>query len=258
MNKDMTQKYRISITETTYDDLEKLRYAFEGKMAHGEHQNCSDDVLVAALLGWHLRSLGNHSDYFAKALALEYSYRHQLALDPKDSWLEDRERELRNHFRGQPSTAGNVLTLDGIDVHTVRRIESRAHAVARMIETLEFNNGQRAWDRLARYSDQAITDLGIWWTLTNAQPNGTDEVEEYPRWIKDEIMARGQAREEFEAGILVDETKANQKATPELPKAELPPLTPMQRAAFFRSRRITNQDRFWTDERIRLAMGMGL
>lgn len=262
MNKDMTQKYRISITETTYDDLEKLRYAFEGKMAHGEHQNCSDDVLVAALLGWHLRSIGNHSDYFAKALALEYSYRHQLALDPKDSWLEDRERDLRNHFRGQPSTAGNVLTLDGIDLQTVRRIEARSHAVARMIESLDPQNGQGSWDRLPRYSDQAIIDLGIWWTLTNHQLNGSDEVEEYPRWIKDEIMARGQARAEFEAGVpdlqpvprKATRKEGEKAATPEV----LPSLTPLQRAAFFRSRRITNQDRFWTDERIRLAMEMGL
>lgn len=257
MNKDMTQKYRISITETTYDDLEKLRYAFEGKMAHGEHQNCSDDVLVAALLGWHLRSIGNHSDYFAKALALEFSYRHQMALDPKDSWLEDRERERRNHFRGQPSTAGNVLTLNGIDIQTVRRIEARAHAVARMIESLDPQNGQGAWDRLVRYSDQAIIDLGIWWTLTNYQLNGPEEIEEYPRWVKDEIMARGQARAEFEAGV-PDLQPAKSTEAPALGGDVLPPLTPVQRSAFFRSRRITNQDRFWTDERIRLAMEMGL
>lgn len=255
MNKDMTQKYRISITETTYDDLEKLRYAFEGKMAHGEHQNCSDDVLVAALLGWHLRSIGQHSDYFAKALALEFSYRQQLALDPEDSWLEENERAKRNHFRGLPSTPGNVLTLDGIDYQTVRRVESRAHAVERMIETLDQKHGQDSWGRLTRYSDQAIIDLGIWWTLTNDQPQVPDVVEEYPRWVKDEIVGRGQARIDFNAGVVEFSPKPASMTKVE-PK--LPALSPLQRASFFRSRKILNNDQFWTDERIRSAMEMGL
>lgn len=255
MKENMTQKYRISITQDTYEELLKLRYAFEGKMAHGEHQSCSDDVLVAALLGWHLRSIGQHSDYFAKALALEYSYRQQLALDPKDSWLEENERAKRSHFRGSPSTPGNVLTLNGIDTQTVRRIEARAHAVKRILNVLSPENGQESWDLLSRYSDQAIIDLGIWWTLTNEQYLYPAEIEEYPRWIKDEIMARGQVRAEFEAG----EGEFAPEIKTEFPqKDQLPALTPQQRASFFRSRRITNKDRFWSDGRIRAAMEMGL
>lgn len=255
MNGNMTQRYRISITQDTYEELLKLRYAFEGKMAHGEHQNCSDDVLVAALLGWHLRSIGRHSDYFAKALALEFSYRQQLSLDPKDSWLEEHERAKRSHFRGLPSTPGNVLTLDGIDTHTVRRIEARAHAVKRMIAILSPGNGQESWELLSRYSDQAIIDLGIWWTLTSDYQLELDGVEEYPHWIKDEIVARGQARAECEAG---EGEFATQTGPVNTNEEKLPALTPQQRANFFRSRRITDSYHFWTDERIRVAMEMGL
>ena len=68
-------RYRIAITPTTEAALEALRYAFEGNMAHGEHQECSDDVLVAALLGWHLRKLGRQRDYWIKSLAYEFGMR---------------------------------------------------------------------------------------------------------------------------------------------------------------------------------------
>lgn len=277
MTKDLTHKYRISITKTTEEDLEALRYAFEGKMEHGEHQDCSDDVLVAALLGWHLRSFGQHSDDFAKALLQEFSIRQELLKEKGSSWVDERQRKARSFFRGSPSTKGNVLTIDGIDLHTIRRIEARAHAVKMMVGKLEEDMGQEAHVRLARYSDQAIIDLGIWWTLTNFSRNTSDESDSYPFWIKDEIMGRAQARADYEAGELETTTMgfppegcstvyefpefhfpgdAETAADEEI--VELPALSASQRSSFFRSRRIIDKDQFWSDDRIRAAMEMGL
>jgi hypothetical protein len=277
MTKEISQRYRISITHTTEKDLEALRYAFEGKMEHGEHLNCSDDVLVAALLGWHLRALDQHSDFFAKALLQEFSIRQELLKDSDSSWVEERHRKARSFFRGSPSTEGNVLTIDGIDMHTIRRIETRAHAVKNMVRKLNEGMGRDAYIRLARYSDQAIIDLGIWWTLTNYGLNSSNEIEEYPFWIKDEIVGRAQARADYEAEEFGNETvgfpAGGCTTVYELPEfdfpgdadtasdeeiLELPALSASERSAFFRQRRILDKDQFWSDERIRTAMEMGL
>lgn len=256
MNHNMAQKYRISITDTTMQELEKLRYAFEGRMAHGEHQNCSDDVLVAALLGWHLRQVGEHDDWFAKALAYEFSMRERLFRDPESKWIDEAEKAKRSHFRGSPSTEGNVLTLDGIDIHTVQRIETRAHAVKMMVRKLSENYGERAPQRLVTYSDQAIIDLGVWWNVTLPYGDHIPENDNYPFWVKDEIMARGEARRDYEAGL--GEPTEDGTSIASDPSVGMPALTPGQRTAFFRSRRIVNTGNFWTDERIRAAMELGM
>ncbi|BAU99702.1 cation-transporting ATPase [Aurantimicrobium minutum] len=245
VNKHKTQKYRISITTTTVEDLEKLRYAFEGNMAHGEHQDCSDDVLVAALLGWHFRQIQVGGHWFAKSLLHEFNIRQQLLLDPAKSWVDEELRRERDFFRGSPSTPGNILTLDGIDLYTLQRVEARVQAVKMMVNKLNEDHGHDAHRRLRYYSDQAIIDLGLWWTLTQTH-FGEVEVEDFPFWVKDEIVARAQARQDVEGGTLVPDAM------------ELPPLSPSERVTFFRSRRISNRDRFWTDDRIRAAMEMGL
>lgn len=260
MTKDLTQKYRISITHSTVEDLEALRYAFEGKMEHGEHQNCSDDVLVAALLGWHFRSFQAESWRFAKALAYEFSIRQQLLNDPSDSWVDEKLRRQRSFFRGSPSTPGNVLTLDGINQRTLRRIEARSHSVEMMVRALNNGSGKGISERLRRYSDQAIIDLGVWWTLANSGMGNTPELEPYPHWVKDEIRGRGQARAEYDAGTLGDSTAGFPEGGCSTVQQvlELPPLSRSDRAAFFRQRRILDKDQFWSDDRIRAAMGMGL
>lgn len=260
MTKDLTQKYRISITQSTVEDLEALRYAFEGKTVHGEHQNCSDDVLVAALLGWHFRRIEGESWMFAKALAYEFSIRQQLLTDPRDSWVNEKLRRQRSFFRGSPSTPGNVLTLYGIDLRTLRRIEARSRSVEMMVGALNDGSGKDISERLRRYSDQAIIDLGVWWTLANTGMANTDELEPYPHWVKDEIRGRGQARAEFDAGTLSDSTAGfpDEKCSTVKEVLELPPLSHSARAAFFRQRRILEKDQFWSDDRIRAAMGMGL
>jgi hypothetical protein len=104
---------------------------------------------------------------------------------------------------------------------------------------------------LPGYSDQAMMDLNIWFFLSmSAQPEGV--VEEYPTWIKDEIQARGQARAEYEAGTLVDDGEGTKASS------DLPPVSPRERRAFLLRRRIHLDEKFWTDERIRAAMLMGL
>ena len=275
MKKETTQKYRISITPTTMEDLEQLRYAFEGKMAHGEHQECSDDVLVAALLGWHFRHFGEHSDWFAKPLLHEFNIRQHLASGSSDSSLDEKYRARRSHFRGSPSTPGNILTLDGIDTRTVRRIEIRAQAVKMMVNKLNENHGKGAAQRLERYSDQAIIDLGIWWTLTNDISGNSDHIEPFPYWVKDEIMARAYARTlyenreaEFESvdtynhgcdviSTLIENVDQETKEQSDSELA-LPPLSMHARLSFYRHRGISRSNTFWTDERIRAAMEMGL
>lgn len=256
MNKSTPHKYRVSITPTSEQDLYALRYAFESELAHGEHQECKDDVLVAALLGWHLRNIHGHYFSFIKSVEQEFYYRASTDW----TWMEPEEQRLRKYSRGTPSTPGHILTIDGIDNKTLSRIESRAHAVQRMLTKLdEIASGRPPQGRyrslnntLAGYSDQAIMDLNIWFVLNmSAQPD--EEIEEYPSWIKDEIQARGQAREEFEAGILVDAEEPEAEA----PTA-LPPLTARDRRAFLLSRRIRPGETFWTDERIRAALQMGL
>lgn len=249
-------KYRVAITPTSEQDLYALQYAFAGQMAHGEHQESRDDVLVAALLGWHLRSVGGGSSTLIKPIVQEFYYRSTPDLE----WMDPDELRLRKNSRGIPSTPGNILTIDGIDNKTLSRIEARAHSVKRMLARLEELATGRGEDSryqslnrtLAGYSDQAIMDLNIWFVLNmSAQPD--DVVEDYPHWIKDEIQARGQARAEYEAGTLVDiEDKELQGAT------ELPPLSPRERRAFLLRRRIHPGEKFWTDERIRAAMLMGL
>lgn len=248
-------KYRVAITPTSEQDLYALQYAFAGQMAHGEHQESRDDVLVAALLGWHLRSVGGGSSTLIKPIVQEFYYRSTPDLE----WMDPDELRLRKNSRGIPSTPGNILTIDGIDNKTLSRIEARAHSVKRMLARLEELATGRGEDSryqslnrtLAGYSDQAIMDLNIWFVLNmSAQPD--DVVEEYPTWIKDEIQARGQARAEYEAGTLVDgeeETEAS---------SDLPPLSPRERRAFLLRRRIHPGEKFWTDERIRAAMQMGL
>lgn len=256
MNKSTPYKYRVAITPTSEQDLYALRYAFEGEMAHGEHQECSDDVLVAALLGWHLRKIGRQRDTFIKSVIQEFYFRASPHLD----WMDPEEIRLRKNSRGVPSTPGNILTIDGIDHKTLSRIEARAHAVQKMLIKLdEISSGRSTEGRyqslnrtLAGYSDQAIMDLNIWFVLSmSAQPD--DVVEEYPHWIKDEIQARGQARAEYEAGTLVD----NEEKEPSNSE-ELPPLPPRERRAFMLHRRIHPRETFWTDERIRAAMQMGI
>ena len=248
-------KYRVAITPTSEQDLYALQYAFAGQMAHGEHQECKDDVLVAALLGWHLRNVGGGSSTLIKPIVQEFYYRSTPDLE----LMDPDELRLRKNSRGIPSTPGNILTIDGIDNKTLSRIEARAHSVKRMLARLEELATGRGEDSryqslnrtLAGYSDQAIMDLNIWFVLNmSAQPD--DVVEEYPTWIKDEIQARGQARAEYEAGTLVDgeeETEAS---------SDLPPLSPRERRAFLLRRRIHPGEKFWTDERIRAAMQMGL
>ena len=248
-------KYRVAITPTSEQDLYALQYAFAGQMAHGEHQECKDDVLVAALLGWHLRSIGGGPTTYTKSVVQEFYYRSAPDLD----WMEPDELRLRKNSRGVPSTQGNILTIDGIDNKTLSRIEARAHSVKRMLTRLdEISTGRGSESRyqslnktLAGYSDQAIMDLNIWFVLNmSAQPD--DVVEEYPTWIKDEIQARGQARAEFEAGTLVDDEEETEASS------DLPPLSPRERRAFLLRRRIHPGEKFWTDERIRDAMLMGL
>lgn len=248
-------KYRVAITPTSEQDLYALQYAFAGQMAHGEHQECKDDVLVAVLLGWHLRSIGGQHFSFIKSVVQEFYYRSTENLD----WMEPEELRLRKNSRGVPSTPGNILTIDGIDNKTLSRIEARAHSVKRMLARLEVIETGRGEDSryqslnrtLAGYSDQAIMDLNIWFVLNmSAQPD--DVVEEYPHWVKDEIQARGQARAENEAGTLVDDQEDTEASS------DLPSLSPRERRAFLLRRRIHPGEKFWTDERIRAAMQMGL
>ncbi|MDH6536931.1 hypothetical protein [Aurantimicrobium minutum] len=249
-------KYRVAITATSEQDLFALQYAFAGQMAHREHQQCKDDVLVAALLGWHFRSIGGGPSTYIKSVIQEFYFRSSPDLE----WMDPDELRLRKNSRGIPSTPGNILTIDGIDNKTLSRIEARAHSVKRMLTRLEEIETGRGEDSryqslnrtLAGYSDQAIMDLNIWFVLNmTAQPD--DVVEGYPTWIKDEIQARGQARAEYEAGTLVeDEGDESQGAN------ELPPLSPRERRAFLLRRRIHPGEKFWTDERIRAAMLMGL
>lgn len=256
MNKSTPYKYRVAITPTSEQDLYALRYAFEGEMAHGEHQECSDDVLVAALLGWHLRKIGRQRDTFIKSVIQEFYYR----ASPDLEWMNPEEIQLRKNSRGVPSTPGNILTIDGIENKTLSRIEARAHAVQKMLIKLdEISSGRSAEGRyqslnrtLAGYSDQAIMDLNIWFVLSmSAQPN--EVVEEYPHWIKEEIQARGQARADYEAGTLENSDEKDAEVSP-----DLPPLSARERRAFLLRRRIHPGEKFWTDERIRAAMLMGL
>lgn len=248
-------KYRVAITPTSEQDLYALQYAFAGQMAQGEHQECKDDVLVAALLGWHLRNIAGGTSTYIKSVIQEFYYRSSPDLD----WMAPEELSLRKNSRGVPSTPGNILTIDGIDNKTLSRIEARAHSVKRMLTRLdEISTGlgteshyQSLNKTLAGYSDQAIMDLNIWFVLNmSAQPD--DVVEEYPHWIKDEIQARGQARAEYEAGTLVDDEDKTEASS------DLPPLSPRERRAFLLRRRIHPGEKFWTDERIRAAMVMGL
>lgn len=248
-------KYRVAITPTSEQDLYSLQYAFAGEMAHGEHQGCKDDVLVAALLGWHLRNIGGGPSTFTKSVIQEFYFRSSPDLE----WMDPEELRLRKNSRRVHSTPGNILTIDGIDNKTLSRIEARAHSVKRMLTRLEeIETGRGEASRyqslnktLAGYSDQAIMDLNIWFVLNmSAQPD--DVVEEYPSWIKDEIQARGQARAEYEAGTLVDGEEESEAST------DLPPLSPRERRAFLLRRRIHPGEKFWTDERIRAAMLMGL
>ena len=248
-------KNRVAITPTSEQDLYALQYAFAGQMAHGEHQECKDDVLVAALLGWHLRNIAGGISTYIKSVIQEFYYRSSPDLD----WMDPDELSLRKNSRGVPSTPGNILTIDGIDNKTLPRIEARAHSVKRMFTRLdEISTGRETESRyqslnktLAGYSDQAIMDLNIWFVLNiTAQPD--DVVEEYPHWIKDEIQARGHARAEYEAGTLVDDEDKTEASS------ELPPLSPTERRAFLLRRQIRPGEKFWTDERIRAAMVMGL
>lgn len=250
MGNNIVNKYRIAISPTSKEDLEALRYAFEGRLTHGEHQDCPDDVLVATLLGWHFRKIGRHSSIFAKALAHEFSIRSHMMASGESSFYE-KERARRQTFRGTPCTPGNILTIDGIDNRTLARIEARAHSVERMIEKLSQDHSHDAPITLMRYSDQAIIDLGVWWTLTWLQSDDY-EVEPYPRWIKEEIRARGAVRAEYDEGG-VEALIGDEPADPSLPA-----LSPKDRRAFFIQRRINPQAGFWTDERIRRALGMGL
>lgn len=279
MNKSTPSKYRVAITPTSEQDLLALRYAFDGDMAHGEHKECRDDVLVAALLGWHLRKIGRHYDPFMKSVVQEF---YNRASDDAAKWMDPADLALRKLHRGSPSTPGNVLTLDGIDNKTLGRIEARAHAVSRMLGKLKRIvrgpstrlPGESVDAILLHWSDQAIMDLCIWFVLSNSDRTG-ENVENFPAWVKDEIQARGEARDEYEAGLLGQDEAEDHgmplggctqpfipiEATPESHKPNeeiMPPLTPRERRAFLISRRIHPSSTFWTDDRIRAAMQMGM
>jgi hypothetical protein len=253
-------KYRVAITPTSEDDLYALEYAFEGKMAHGEHQECHDDVLVAALLGWHLRSIAPLNYTNIKSVIQEFYFRVNGL---NDEWMGPDDKALRKNSRGLPSTPGNVLTIDGIDNKTLSRIEARAHAVKSMLIKLEeIVHNPESGDRsqslnklIAGYSDQAIMALTVWFVLI-LNLSSSHEVEEYPHWVKDEIQARGQAHAEDKAGVLVDEEQDGSMRF--RGEEELPPLSPRERRAFMLRRRIHPGEKFWTDERVRAAMLMGL
>lgn len=258
-----TNFYRVSITPTCERDLFALRYAFDGEMAHGEHQECTDDVLIASLLGWYLRGIEYQWFGFFKTVAQEFYYRVSRASgeQPPEEYMA-----RRTVNRVTPSAPGHILTIDGIDNKTLGRIEARAHAVRRMLTKLDeiyrdrsgMNSFGRLDKKLAGYSDQAIMDLNIWFVLVGIS-SPAHEREEFPRWVKDEIQARGQARAEYETGTLVDDELVLEPRSRAASEIEvLPALSARERRAFMLKRRIHPGSQFWTDERIRSALGMGL
>lgn len=242
-------RYRIAFSATSEQDLWALADAFRGNIEHGAHQEGSDDFLVAVVLGWHMRNLASGFPYFGKSIAWEFGLRQSIASSPHHD-TEAAARRLA--ARGTPSTPGNVLTIDGIDNKTYRRIETRIHALTAMIKKLEEisrnHSNEELEHLLTRYSDQAIIDLSVW-TILSSEFSPDAQMEPFPNEYKDEILARGQARAEYEAGTLnevdvVDDT--------------LPALSPRDRRAFLIKRRIHPGSQFWTDARIRAALEMGL
>lgn len=244
-------KYRIAITTTSEQDLWALERAFLNDVEHGEHQEASDDFLIAVLLGWHMRRVEYDHPQFIKEIYTEFAFRRGIA-GGAEGHDDLHSRRLAN--RGTPSTPGNVLSIDGIDDKTLGRIEVRVHSLKRMVEKLKeppvndfFEaHHQKVMKTLAGYSDQAILDFCIWATLMTCNQLPTSP-EQFPHEYRDEIMARGQARLEYNLGLLSDDNDG-----------ELPSLSPRDRRAFFIKRRIRPTSQFWTDDRIRAAMEMGL
>lgn len=185
----------IAITLHTEQDLNALGDAFLGKTSGVDPHLVSDDYLVAVLLGWHMRSSALKSTKTNGYVFTEFAFRRTLAADKS---FTDHNSEIRAQSLGEPSTPGNVLTIDGIDGQTNNQIRTRIATLEQRFKELELQaikdadseTDNSTWSFVAGFSDQEIIDIGTWAVIQSCIPENA-AVETYPTGFENEIDRRG-------------------------------------------------------------------
>lgn len=157
----------IAITLNTEQDLNALGDAFLGKTSGVDPLHVSDDYLVAALLGWHMRSSQLKSSRTSGYVFTEFAFRRTLAAD---ATFTDEHSMIRANSLGTPSSTGNVLTINGISTGTNEEIINRIKVLEQRFKELEqkvlenedSESDYSIWKFVAGFSDQEIIDIGIW------------------------------------------------------------------------------------------------
>lgn len=187
------QNQGIAITATTEQDLIRLGPALRGQFNSLPPTDASDDFLVAAILGWHMRKTSRKTSLVDGYVFTEFALRRAIA---SGGTFADKNTDLRAKAVGKASEPGHILTVDGIGPQTLTQIESRVANVLSRFEQLETDAGKDTSAEtdsairrfVASFSDQEIIDIGTW-SMLQACPQSASN-SELPNIYRDELVHR--------------------------------------------------------------------
>lgn len=188
----------IAVTASSEVDLRALEKAFLGNVPQLSPSEVSDDFLVASILGWHMRNTEQRPSRVDGYIFTEFAYRRTIASGAN---FTDSNSDARTAARGNSSSSGNVLTLDGITDQTLAEIENRIASLLRRFEELEVQASKAVnqeadnlcWQLVAGFSDQEIIDIGTWSMLQTCETHSAADAP-FPTDLKLEIERRGANR----------------------------------------------------------------
>lgn len=187
------QNQGIAITATTEQDLLKLGPAFRGEFDELSPRDASDDFLVAALLGWHMRNTSRHTSLADGYVFTEFALRRTIA---SGETFTEKNSDLRAKAVGKASESGHILTVGGIGPQTPTQIEARVESLLSRFQQLQTDSGEdmnaetdsAIRTLVASFSDQEIIDIGTW-SMLQTCPKSEINLEP-PNVYSDELMSR--------------------------------------------------------------------
>lgn len=130
----------ITITPTTEEDLGRLRSAFTGDYETTALAAQSDDFLLAALLGWHLRAAQINPSRLDGYVFTEFANRRAIAAGAD---FTDAYSDIRSSVRscGQPSN--QLITTNGLAAESPIEMRERAVRTGHICEVAAPNESLR-------------------------------------------------------------------------------------------------------------------
>lgn len=190
----VSKKPAVTVTPTTEQDLVALRSAFVGEIEPSEMGSVPDDVLIAGLLGWHLRAAPIKPSRLDSYFFTEFAYRRAITSGAE---VADLHSGIRDIVRGCVEPTGQILSPNGLTPETGSEIRARVARVIELVEKIQaqdmvniaVGSDDESWRLVAHLTDQEIIDVAIWSALkscSDAEPRKS----ELPSLIEHEMLAR--------------------------------------------------------------------